>query len=575
MLAEILLEGAYFVGRYQYPLLLVVTIALAAYKLVVQPFFLSALRHIPGPYLHRISHIPLLEAQRKHRWVERVHKLHQQYGDVVVLSPTEISCNGNPRFVNDIYVKNMPKHQFYENFRNHGFKDNIFASLENDRHVRYKRMIQSLYSKSAVFNPKNSTRDYIVHKTRELIDQVRVSSVTGVAPDIINARSELNEHGKGYAEGLASWLRTSGKSLGIDVFSLFGSLAMDVVSAFELGIENGTDLLSDPKKRWILIPHRIQSGMVFWTTRMPALWSWAAGKEVKQASEQVEEWQLSLYGGAEDNVPQIPANQNKSTLETIKKHGIFGKSAYSFLSDNIFAGHETTAVQLTYMCYELSRNCNLHRQTLLRDELRANFGQPGPGDVIDDFDAVDKLPYLEALFQENSRVHTSIPGAEPRVTDKPYEVQIAGKPCVIPAGTGISMQPYSMHRVPEVFPEPDRWNPERWLRASNESEDAYKARLGHMQRYMMPFGKGIRMCLGMNVAVIEMKVALANLYWRFSSSLCEDWCVPVEASNKNEEPIRIGSHYMTSNSDESMMVMVDAYTTRPYHDECWLSWAEA
>lgn len=578
MLTELLVETWNFAKANQSAVLLALTVLLLAYKLVIYPLLLSPLRNIPGPYLHRISHIPSLEAQRKHQWIEIIHALHAKYGEVVILSPTAVSCNGDPKYINDIYVKNMPKHSFYENFRNHGFKDNIFALLENDRHVKYKRLVQNLYSKSAVFNPKNSSRTNVVDKVGDLVRLVYKSSVTGEAPDYRNARLALNEHGKGHKLASGEWFNQKQKKtyLGIDVYSLFGALAMDVVSAFELGIQNGTHLLQDPAKRDILVPHRMQAGMVFWTTLMPRFWDWAAGPEIREASREIEEWQLKLYANAEDNVPVPKDGENLTTLETFKKNGYKGKYAYTFLSDNIFAGHETTAIQLTYMCYELSRPVNKGRQMLLRQELQNAFGVSKlVDDIISDLEAVDKLPYLEALMQENSRVHTSIPGSEPRVTDKPYVVKIGDARVELPVGTQISCQPYSMHRVESVFEDADLWIPERWLQKEGETDADYKARMMKMQRYMMPFGKGIRMCLGMNLAVIEMKLALANLYWKFTSEICRDWCDVVESDAKVGTKIEMGSRHMSGSSDEKMMTMVDAYTTRPYFDECWLEWLDA
>ena len=125
MLVQVLLNAYKELQGTQRLCLIVLCLFVALYKLVIHPFFISPLRHVPGPYL-----------QRKFRWIKRVHFLHQKYGDVVLLSPTAISCNGDPKYINDIYVKNMPKSKFYENFRNHGFKDNIFSELENGKHLK-------------------------------------------------------------------------------------------------------------------------------------------------------------------------------------------------------------------------------------------------------------------------------------------------------------------------------------------------------------------------------------------------------------------------------------------------------
>ncbi|KAG2734364.1 hypothetical protein G9P44_002370 [Scheffersomyces stipitis] len=550
-----------------------------AYHLILYPFFLSPLRDVPGPYLHRISSLSSLNKQRKGRWTMTVYELHKRYGDVVVLSPTEVSVNGNSKYVHDIYIKNFPKAKFYENFRNHGFKDNMFASLENDRHIAYKKLIMNLYSKSAIFNKKNGTHSIIVQKVGQLVDEIRQSSVTGQRPDYINAKSVHNEHGKGHKTQDGKWLNKSGKTqnLGIEVYTLFASLAMDVVSAFELGMSNGTDLLLHPEKRHIIISHRQVASMVFWTTLMPRFWNWAASSTILKASYDITKWQLGLYAQAEENVPDVKEDENKSTLETLKQKGLKGEYAYSFLTDNIFAGHETTAIQLAYMCYELSRPKNLHLQESLRKELIREFGHPkSEKDIIDDMSKVDVLPYLNSVLDENSRVHASIPGSEPRLVDSPYKVEVGeGKVVELPKGTGISCVVYALHRQSDVFAEPDQFIPERWLQYENEPDEVFRQRIKRMQRYMMPFGKGIRMCLGMNLALIEMKMAIANLYWHYNSKICSDWCEITEYTedSKKLNPILMGETRKGENrTDEEKMTMYDSYTTRPLNDECWLEW---
>jgi cytochrome P450 len=557
---------------------LILIAVVLTYLYILQPFFLSPLKDIPGPYSHRVSYIPYYNSQRKGEWIQVVRELHMKHGDVVILSPTEISVNGDHKYLHDIYSRNFPKTNFYAQFGNHG-KPNMFASTSNDIHLKYKKMLMGNYSKSSVFSKKNSTRANLIVKVGNLVDQVYRSSVTGQEPDYINAKSEDNIHGKGHGTD-GKWFNPANKktNLGIEVYSLFGSLAMDVVSAFEVGRENGTDLLKHPEKRHILVDHRSVAGMGFWTSLMPKFWNLAAGESIRKALEKIEKWQLGIYGAAEENVPKFNKDQNMTSLETLKSHGFKGASAYSFLSDNIFAGHETTAIQLTYLTYELSRTLNLPLQQALIEEIVGTFGKPtSRQDVIDDLDVVDKLPYLSALLDENSRVHTSIPGAEPRVVDRKYEVKLDNTTVTIPKGTQISCQPYSIHRQQDVFPKPDNFIPERWLKYDSESPEEFQERIKRQQNFMMPFGKGIRMCLGMNVAVIEMKLAIANLYWHFNSRICKDWCDVVEYDDQEKLPnvIPMGEHYMGKNqSDEEKMVMFDSYTTRPVNDECWLEWYE-
>lgn len=571
MLLQGLLLFHSFVEEHRPLLVLVCIVLFLAYHLVVYPLWLSPVRHIPGPYLHRVTSIPALNRQRTSRWITYVHRLHQVHGPVVVLAPNEISVNGDAKFINDIYVKNFPKSSYYAHFSHHG-SPNMFGTLDNDVHLSYKRNIMGLYSKTAIFNPANSTRRMIIEKTRHLVSQVHRSSVTGQQPDYINARSEWNPHGKGHNS--RPWFNLEGKScnLGMEVYSLFGSLALDIISAFEVGNGNGTDLLLCPEKRYILMLHRMVSAMGFWTTSLPQLYNWVAGSAVLQAAKMIETWQLGIYSHAEANAPQRKLGENLTTLETFQKKGFFGKKAYSFLSDNMFAGHETTAIQLTYLFYELSRPVNAGVRKTLHNELIDNFGAPrSHDDILENLEAVDKLPFLEALLQENARIHASVPGGQPRVTNCNYPVTLEnGREVVVPKGTTISCQPYSMHRVEKIFPNPEEFLPQRWLQQDNETEDQFRKRINLQQKYMMPFSRGIRMCLGMHLAIIEMKMAVGNLYWHYYSKVSSDWCEVVDKGT----PIRMDHNQGLGGTDEDKMVMFEAYTTRPFNDECWLEFYE-
>lgn len=535
MLKEALLYIYEFVAGRQTAILAVLLGWFLAHTFILHPFLISPLKNVPGPYWNRVSRIPFLKASWGASLVANTHKWHAQYGNVVVLAPHMVSCNGDPKFLTDIYTKNMPKLTFYENFLNHGNRKNVFSTLTNPEHLRLKKIIQNLYLKGSVL--KNVNRQNLIEKVSFLMDDLHKNSSTAV-----------------------------------DVFTLFAALAMDAVSGFEVGLQNSTDLLEKPEKRPIVASFRNISSMGFWTTRMPFFWQFAASKQILQDVETCDTFEMDLYNRAEANVPEKQPNVNLTTLEALKKSGIRGKNAYSLLTDNLFAGHETTAVLMTYLCFQLSRSINKHRQQRLKNEVRQAFGAPASSYIVDDIETVDRLPYLEAVLKETMRVHSAIPGAEPRVCDKPYEVAINGKLVIIPPGTEISCQPYSMHRVELVFPDPDEWVPERWLQAPNEDYHEYQARLLQMNKYMFAFGKGIRMCLGMNLAVTEMKLACANMYWKFLSSIDHKWCSGRPTATTTQIPL--GHQHYSKGSERGIMTMADAYTTRPEGEECWLVWTK-
>jgi cytochrome P450 len=95
-----------------------------------------------------------------------------------------------------------------------------------------------------------------------------------------------------------------------------------------------------------------------------------------------------------------------------------------------------------------------------------------------------KLPYLTACIEENLRITAGIPHRLARMAPKQG---LTFHEWDIPAGTPVSMSIYLIHRMnPTIFPQPDEYIPERWLSPNAKS----------LKKYLVPFGKGPRACLG-------------------------------------------------------------------------------
>lgn len=78
------------------------------------------------------------------------------------------------------------------------------------------------------------------------------------------------------------------------------------------------------------------------------------------------------------------------------------------------------------------------------------------------------------------------------------------------------MQCYTAQRDPEAFPDPERWDPSRWLRPS-EKADAKRAK-----ELFMPFSKGPRARIGINMAIMELKVTTATMVLHTQVSVAPD-----------------------------------------------------
>lgn len=77
------------------------------------------------------------------------------------------------------------------------------------------------------------------------------------------------------------------------------------------------------------------------------------------------------------------------------------------------------------------------------------------------------------------------------------------------------MSTYLMHRKPDVFPDPDTFDPARWI---NQPPEVLRAR----ERCFVPFTRGSRTCLGQNLAMCELYVALGTLFRRYEKFDVQD-----------------------------------------------------
>lgn len=516
----------------------IVLFVILSYKYVIYPLMLSPLRHIPGPLKYKLSSIFTLNDQRTEQRNVKLSEMHDKFGPVVQLSPFEVSFNSID-MLKFIYIKkNLPKSTFYKQFTNYS-ESNAFSTLETKPHLQRKKLMVKLYSKSSVLS--KSSQQHLNNKINQVVKFVEKNL-----------------------------------SKSFDSYDLFNAMAMDVVTYYEVGPKFTTDLINDEKERSIIKSFRASSSMWFYTTLMPKLWDYAAGKEVAQLACQSSQWAKKIfddsYKSLVDNY-ELHETDNESTIKKLFDSGLPQKKIASELFDHVAAGHETTGTSMAYATWELSRPCKQYLQKEIYAEMCQAFGSIPQASI--DLEKLDKLPLLSAVITEVTRLHAAIPGSEPRIINEKTEIQLPDNSKVtLPVGTIVSVQPWSVHRDASVFPDPNKFVPERWLKQHDETEEQFNERTKVMKSCIFTFGQGNRMCLGMHVALLEMKLAIAQLYWKFTSRISDEWCKHVEAGDSD---VLMGYSTFKGKpksemSDIELMSMADSYTSRPIHDECWLVW---
>lgn len=162
------------------------------------------------------------------------------------------------------------------------------------------------------------------------------------------------------------------------------------------------------------------------------------------------------------------------------------------------AGHETTALALTWTWYLLSENVQAEAQ--LHSELDRVLGGRQPS-----ADDLERLPYLDAVVHESMRLYPPAYAVVRRALE-PFEV--GGY--AFPAGTQLLLSPWAMHRDPRYYDQPEEFRPERWLDGSARRLPAYA---------YFPFGGGPRRCIGQSFALMEAALVVATIAQRFALRL--------------------------------------------------------
>lgn len=171
------------------------------------------------------------------------------------------------------------------------------------------------------------------------------------------------------------------------------------------------------------------------------------------------------------------------------------------LTTLFLAGHETTALTLSYTFYLLAKNPEA--EASLHAELDRVLGDRMP--TVDD---VSRLPYAEWAIKESMRLY---PPAWTIGREALEDCEIGG--CHVPKGAQILMAQWVVHRDPRFWPEPERFHPARWgeERMKDLPRCAY-----------FPFGDGPRICIGNSFAMMEAVLLLATIARHYRLELAED-----------------------------------------------------
>jgi cytochrome P450 len=259
----------------------------------------------------------------------------------------------------------------------------------------------------------------------------------------------------------------------------------------------GLNVAAESERLGELISDWIRLGASFWLLIIPMSWPFLPWGRYYKLSAKLDETTSRMV----NQLRQEPPGKNKSVVSFLvhardedgtrmSEDELIGQANLLFV-----AGHETTANALTWTLFLLATHP--HVLADVHDELAGKLkgAAPTPQQLAE-------LPLLERVIKESLRILPPVPFGARACKE---ETQIG--PYTVPANTEIVFSQYWTHHLPDLYPAPNRFRPERW---ETFEPTAYE---------YLPFLAGPRMCVGATFAMQEIKIVLSLLLQQFRLEL--------------------------------------------------------
>ncbi|TQV92709.1 Cytochrome P450 [Cordyceps javanica] len=428
--------------------------------------FRNPISKVPGPWYTHFTALPNQMSMFKGFTPGHAHKLHQRYGRIVRTAPNEISIAE----IDDIkkvygHKETFLKHPAYRALAPSKV-DSMFNTSDVDLHRRYRRLLASPMSESSL---KTAIPDVYSRATAAVYKMGEELQSRG-AIDVYKwwfffTTDTLGELTFGSSFNMIESGKKNQYFEDILAVNKFGGIRLLVPGLTKLA-------------QYITIPvvdNAIEGGK---RMREYALQSIARQKEaVLSGDDKAKDTLFSKVFKAKDD-------------DTLTEEEVT-VNAQTY----IVAGSDTTSNTLTYLTWAVAR----------RPDVRARLAAEVAA-LPDDFSEADTrgLRYLEQVVAETMRLHAAAPCSLARVVP-PEGVSLSG--FYIEGGTTVGCQGYTLHRDADIFPEPDEFKPERWENPTKAMKEAY-----------MPFGRGARTCVGLHLAMIEIRLGVCLFFRQFPNA---------------------------------------------------------
>lgn len=279
------------------------------------------------------------------------------------------------------------------------------------------------------------------------------------------------------------------------------TITMRVILRAVFGLDKGErydQMQQSLAQRLDMVSSPVASLLIFFPVLSKDVGDWSPGHRVQQLSGMCDRL---IYDEIRERRSQDTSNRSDvlSLLLAARDEqgeGLDDISLRDELMTLLVAGHETTATALTWALYWIYSRPDIHQR--LMDELNSC-------DTSDPL-AITRLPYLNAVCNETLRIYPVAMLTFPRRAEKPLELMGHD----IESGTLLMGCIYLIHHHPDIYKNPEEFNPDRFL------ENTYSP------YEFIPFGNGVRRCVGSALAQMELKLVLSTILTTTSLKLMNE-----------------------------------------------------
>ncbi|KAF1982274.1 cytochrome P450 [Aulographum hederae CBS 113979] len=448
--------------------------ALYVYRLLFHP-----LAKYPGPKLaamtnwYEFYYDVILQGS----FTSHIQHLHKQYGPIIRITPSEVHID-DPEFYGTIYerVGRRDKSTYFAG--RFGYAPECFSTVEHDLHRMRRKALSPMFSVKRITEFETMIRektDRLCSKLTEYqrdgrvlpMDRAWMALTTDIITEYAFAKSYDQLESPNFEDTLHEAL--------IAIFTT-GHFALHFPMTYPI-----LDSLPD----WFVLMAQPSLQPVMGLRK-------DLGKRVGEIRAGINE------GYKTASHPTIFHEVLNSDLpEHEKSDHRLGNEAQLVIA----AGLITTSWALSVASYYITANAPILKR--LRKEL-AGAGMHATKTF--EWHKLETLPYLNACVHEAIRLSHGTSIRSPRVSP---DAEFRYRDWVIPKKTPVSMTNVDILMNENLFPEPREFKPERWV--GNPA----------LEKYFVPFSKGSRQCLGLNLAQAEMYIALAMVFSRFDFELSE------------------------------------------------------